>query len=76
MNISFEEVEYSAYIINVLLFNVGCIIKFANSKEAVVKWVLNSSFQCKYAKALKDITNTSNIMYTPNKCNQTKDITK
>ena len=51
-------------------------MKFSNSKEAVVKWVLNRLFQCKYVEALKDITNTSNAMYTLSKCNQPNDITK
>ena len=42
----------------------------------MVKWVLNRPFQHKYVEALKDISNTSNTMYTLSKCNQAKDITK
>ena len=33
--------------------DLGRIIKFANSKEAVVKWVLNGPFQCKYVKTFR-----------------------
>ena len=40
-----------------------------------MKWVLNKPFQCKYVEALKDITNTSDAMYTLSKCNKPKDIT-
>ena len=71
LNIIFhQKLEYCTYI------DLGGIIKFANSKEAVVKWVLNRPFQCKYFEALKDTTNTSNAMYALSKCNQPKDITK
>ena len=38
----------------------------------MVTWALNRSFQCKYVEAIKDITNTSNAMYTLSKCNQPK----
>ena len=65
-----QKLEYCTYI------DLGGIIKFANSKEAMVKWVLNRLFQHKYVQALKDISNTSNTMYTLSKCNQAKDITK
>ena len=70
LNIIFQKLEYCTYI------DLGRIIKFSNSKEAVVKWVLNRPFQCKYVEALKDITNSSNAVYTLSKCNQLKDITK
>ena len=64
LNIIFQKLEYCKYI------DLGGIIKFPNSKDAVVKWVLNRQFQCKYLEALKDITNTSNAMHTLSKCNQ------
>ena len=40
-----------------------------------MKRVLNWPFHCKYVEALNDITNTSNAIYTINKCNQSKYIT-
>lgn len=70
LNIIFQKLEYCAYI------DLGGIIKFAHSKEAVVKWVFNRPFQCKYVEAIKDIMNTSNATYNLSKCNQPKDITK
>ena len=70
LNIVFQKLEYCTYI------DLGGIIKFANSKEAVVKWEFNRPFQCKYVEALKDIINTSNVMYTLSKCNQPKNMTK
>ena len=70
LNIIFQKLKYCAYI------DIGEIIKLSNSKEAVVKWVLNRPYQCKYVETLKDITNTSNVMYTLSKCGRPKDITK
>ena len=70
LNIISQKLEYCTYI------DLGGIIKFAHSKEAVVKWVFNRPFQCKYVEALKDIMNTSNATYDLSKCSQPKDITK
>lgn len=70
LNIISPKLEYCTYI------DLGGIVKFAHSKEAVVKWVFNRPFQCKYVEALKDIMNTSNATYDLSKCSQPKDITK
>ena len=59
-----------------ILISLGGIIKFANSKEVVVKWLLNKLFQCKYVEALKYVTNTSNAVYTLSQCTQPEGITK
>ena len=56
------------------LINLFGIIKFENSKKAVVNGVLNRLFQCKYFEALKDIMNLINKMTLCilfSKCNQT-----
>ena len=50
-----------------------CKFKRSRGKVGTKPWVLSRPFQCKYVETLRNITYTSNAMYTLSKCNRPKD---